>query len=106
MPGKSESCDCVFHFIEGGEYLVFSFQRGSEKQFYTHSWSGIKRLDEAEVEKTDLSYIAKESVPMKKVDLKSKMVSGLNWREVAFIFIGVLVIISVVIFVVKRTRKK
>ncbi|SCC17471.1 CbiN domain protein [Bacillus thuringiensis] len=27
--------DCVFHFVEGGEYLVYSSQRGSEKQLHT-----------------------------------------------------------------------
>ena len=38
--------DCVFHFVEGGEYLIYSSQRGSEKQLYTNSCSGTKRLDE------------------------------------------------------------
>ena len=40
--------DCVFHFVEGGEYLIYSSQRGSEKQLYTNSCSGTKRLDEDE----------------------------------------------------------
>lgn len=97
--------DCAFHFIDGGEYLVFSSQRGSEKQLYTHSCSGTKRLDEANVEKTALSHIAKESVPTKKVDLKDEMVSGLSWWQVTIISIGVLLII-VVIFIVRRNRKK
>ena len=25
--------DCVFHFVEGGEYLVYSSQRGSENDY-------------------------------------------------------------------------
>ena len=53
-----------------------------------------------------LSHIAKESVPTKKVDLKGDMVSGLSWWQVAIISIGVLLIIAVVIFIVRRTRKK
>ena len=62
--------DCVFHFVEGGEYLVYSSQRGSEKRLHTNSCSRTKRLDEAGADKVALSQIAKESVPTKKVDLK------------------------------------
>lgn len=62
--------DCVFHFVEGGEYLIYSSQRGSEKQLHTNSCSGTKRLDEAGADKVALRQIAKESVPTKKVDLK------------------------------------
>ncbi|EJR55867.1 hypothetical protein IIM_00959 [Bacillus cereus VD107] len=98
--------DCVFHFLEGGEYLVFSSQRGEEKQLYTHSCSGTKRLDEAEMEKNVLSHIAKESVPSKKVNLKGDMANGLSWWKVAIISIGVLLIIAFVIFIVRRARKK
>ncbi|PGM53811.1 cobalamin biosynthesis protein CbiN [Bacillus cereus] len=98
--------DCVFHFLEGEEYLVFSSQRGEEKQLYTHSCSGTKRLDEAEMEKNALSHIAKESVPSKKVNLKGDMANGLSWWKVAIIFIGVLLIIAFVIFIVRKVRKK
>ncbi|MED0968548.1 cobalamin biosynthesis protein CbiN [Bacillus paramycoides] len=98
--------DCVFHFLEGGEYLVFSSQRGEEKQLYTHSCSGTKRLDEAEMEKNALSHIAKGSVPSKKVNLKGDMVNGLSWWKVAIISIGVLLIIALVIFMVRKVRKK
>ncbi|MDA1566890.1 cobalamin biosynthesis protein CbiN [Bacillus cereus] len=98
--------DCMFRFVEGGEYLVFSTQRGSEKQLYTNSCSGTKRLDEAGADKAALSQIAKESVPTKKVDLKGEMVSGLNWRQVAIISIGLLLMIVFVIFIVRKTRKK
>jgi hypothetical protein len=98
--------DCAFHFLEGVEYLVFSSQRGEEKHLYTHSCSGTKRLAEAAVEKTVLSHITKESVPTKKVDLKDGMVSGLSWWQVTIISISVLLIIAVVIFIVRRTRKK
>ncbi|HGH7193711.1 TPA: cobalamin biosynthesis protein CbiN [Bacillus wiedmannii] len=98
--------DCVFHFVEGGEYLVYSSQRGSEKQLHTHSCSGTKRLDEAGADKVALSQITKESVPTKKVDLKDGMVSGLSWWQVAIIFIGLLWVITLVIFIVRRTRKK
>ncbi|PEM22469.1 cobalamin biosynthesis protein CbiN [Bacillus toyonensis] len=98
--------DCVFHFVEGGEYLVFSSQRGSEKQLHTHSCSGTKRLDEAGVDKAALSHIAKESVPTKKVNLKGGMVSGFSRWQVAIISIGLLLIIAVVSFFVRRTRKK
>ena len=85
--------DCMFRFVEGGEYLVFSTQRGSEKQLHTNSCSGTKRLDEVGADKAALSQIAKESVPTKKVDLKGEMVSGLNWRQVAIISIGLLLMI-------------
>ncbi|HDR4863995.1 TPA: cobalamin biosynthesis protein CbiN [Bacillus cereus] len=98
--------DCMFRFVEGGEYLVFSTQRGSEKQLHTNSCSGTKRLDEAGADKAALSQIAKESVPTKKVDLKGEMVSGLNWRQVAIISIGLLLMIVFFIFVVRKTRKK
>ena len=98
--------DCMFRFVEGGGYLVFSTQRGSEKQLQTNSCSRTKRLDEAGADKAALSQIAKESVPMKKVDLKGEMVSGLNWRQVAIISIGLLLMIVFVIFIVRKTRKK
>ncbi|HEB2431562.1 TPA: cobalamin biosynthesis protein CbiN [Bacillus cereus] len=98
--------DCMFRFVEEGEYLVFSTQRGSEKQLHTNSCSGTKRLDEAGADKAALSQIAKESVPTKKVDLKGEMVSGLNWRQVAIISIGLLLMIVFVIFIVRKTRKK
>ncbi|ACM12264.1 cobalamin biosynthesis protein CbiN [Bacillus paranthracis] len=95
--------DCVFHFVEGGEYLIYSSQRGSEKQLHTNSCSGTKRLDEAGADKVALRQIAKESVPTKKVDLKGEMVSGFSWWQVAIISICLLLII---VFVVRRTRKK
>ncbi len=95
--------DCVFHFVEGGEYLVYSSQRGSEKQLHTRSCSGTKRLDEAGADKVALSQIAKESVPTKEVDLKGEMESGFSRWQVAIISIGLLLII---VFVVRRTRKK
>ncbi|MCU5704228.1 cobalamin biosynthesis protein CbiN [Bacillus wiedmannii] len=98
--------DCVFHFVEGGEYLVYSSQRGSEKQLHTHSCSGTKRLDEAGAEKVALSQIAKESIPTKKVDLKGKMVSGFSWLQVVTLSIGLLLIVAFVIFSVRRMRKK
>ncbi|WP_147808302.1 cobalamin biosynthesis protein CbiN [Bacillus sp. SH7-1] len=98
--------DCVFHFVEGGEYLVYSSQRGSEKQLYTHSCSGTKRLDEAEMERNTLSHIAKGVAPTKKVDLKGDMVSGFSRWQVAIISIGLLLIVTLVIFIVRRTRKK
>ncbi|MGU3351379.1 cobalamin biosynthesis protein CbiN [Bacillus sp. M5A3_1b] len=98
--------DCVFHFVEGGEYLVYSSQRGSEKQLHTHSCSGTKRLDEAGAEKVALSQITKESIPTKKVDLKGKMVSGFSWLQVVTLSIGLLLIVAFVIFSVRRMRKK
>ncbi|PEL62158.1 cobalamin biosynthesis protein CbiN [Bacillus wiedmannii] len=98
--------DCVFHFVEGGEYLVYSSQRGSEKQLHTHSCSGTKRLDEAGAEKVALSQIAKESIPTKKVDLKGKVVSGFSWWQVVTLSIGLLLIVAFVIFSVRRMRKK
>ncbi|PEL83630.1 cobalamin biosynthesis protein CbiN [Bacillus wiedmannii] len=98
--------DCVFHFVEGGEYLVYSSQRGSEKQLHTHSCSGTKRLDEAGAEKVALSQTAKESIPTKKVDLKGKMVSGFSWWQVVTLSIGLLLIVAFVIFSVRRMRKK
>ncbi|PEM25950.1 cobalamin biosynthesis protein CbiN [Bacillus wiedmannii] len=98
--------DCVFHFVEGGEYLVYSSQRGSEKQLHTHSCSRTKRLDEAGADKVALSQITKESVPTKKVDLKWTMVSGFSWWKVVTITIGLLLIVALVIFSVRRMRKK
>ncbi|EJV61187.1 cobalt transporter CbiN [Bacillus mycoides] len=95
---------CGFPFAEGGEYLVFSSYRG-EGKLETSICSGTKRLDEAEAKKKALAQIAKESVPTKKVDLKDEMVSGLSWWQVTIISIGVLLII-VVIFIVRRNRKK
>ena len=82
--------DCVFHFVEGGEYLVYSSQRGSEKRLHTNSCSRTKRLD----------------VPTKKVDLKGEMVSGFSWWQIAIISIGLLLIIAVVIFIMRKMRKK
>lgn len=98
--------DCVYHFLEGGEYLVYSSQRGSEKQLHTHSCSGTKRLDEAGADKVALSQIAKESVPTKKVDLKDDMLKGLSWWQVVTLSIGLLLIVVLVIFIVRKTRKK
>lgn len=95
--------DCVFHFVEGGEYLVYSSQRGSEKQLHTNSCSRTKRLDEAGADKVALSQIAKESVPTNEVDLKGERVSSFSRWQVAIISIGLLLII---VFVVRRTRKK
>ncbi|HDR6311242.1 TPA: cobalamin biosynthesis protein CbiN [Bacillus cereus] len=97
--------DCVFHFVEGGEYLVYSSQRGPEKQLNTHSCSGTKRLDEAGADEVALSQIAKESIPTKKVDLKGDMVSGFSWWQVAILTIGLLLIVAVVIFIVKERAK-
>ncbi|MFK4423266.1 cobalamin biosynthesis protein CbiN [Bacillus sp. RC51] len=102
----SSSSSCAFRFAEGGEYLVFSSHRGEVKLLETSSCSGTKRLDEAEIEKMALRHIAKESVPTKKVDLKDEMVSGLSWWQVTIISIGVLLLIAVVIFIVRRTRNK
>ncbi|MBK5430640.1 MULTISPECIES: cobalamin biosynthesis protein CbiN [Bacillus] len=96
---------CAFPFAKGGEYLVFSSYRGEEK-LETSICSGTKRLDEAEIEKTALSHIAKESVPTKKVDLKGGMVNGFRWGQLVIISIGLLLIIAVVIFIVRRIRKK
>ncbi|MDM5461974.1 MULTISPECIES: cobalamin biosynthesis protein CbiN [Bacillus cereus group] len=96
---------CTFRFAEGGEYLVFSSYTG-EKKLGTSICSGTKRLDDAKMEKQTLSHIAKESTPTKKVDLKGEIVSGLSWWQVAIISISVLLIIAVVIFIVRRTRKK
>ncbi|MEC5236588.1 cobalamin biosynthesis protein CbiN [Bacillus mycoides] len=103
---SSSSSSCAFRFAEGGEYRVFSSHRGEVKLLETSSCSGTKRLDEAEIEKMALRHIAKESVPKKKVDLKDEMVSGLSWWQVTIISIGVLLLIAVVIFIVRRTRKK
>ncbi|MBE7103352.1 cobalamin biosynthesis protein CbiN [Bacillus cereus] len=96
---------CAFPFAKGGEYLVFSSYRGEEK-LETSICSGTKRLDEAEVEKTALSHIAKESVPTKKVSLKGNMVNGFRWGQLVIISIGVLLIIAIAILIVRRTRKK
>ncbi|PES75845.1 cobalamin biosynthesis protein CbiN [Bacillus cereus] len=96
---------CTFRFAEGGEYLVFSSYRG-EGKLETSMCSGTKRLDEAEMERNTLSHIAKEAVPTKKVDLKDEMVSGLSWWQVVTISIGLLLIVALVIFIVRRTRKK
>ena len=76
------------------------------KLLETSSCSGTKRLDEAEIEKMALRHPAKESVPTKKVNLKGDMVSGLSLWQVVVIVIGVLFIVAVVIFIVKRIRKK
>ncbi|MBE7121760.1 cobalamin biosynthesis protein CbiN [Bacillus cereus] len=102
----SSSSSCAFRFAEGGEYIVFSSHRGEEKLLETSICSGTKRLDEAEVEKTALSHIAKESVPTKKVSLKGNMVNGFRWGQLVIISIGVLLIIAIAILVVRRTRKK
>ena len=96
--------DCMFRFVEGGEYLVFSTQRGSEKQLHTNSCSGTKRLDEVGADKAALSQIAKESVPTKKVDLKGEMVSGLNWQS-CYYFHWFVIDDCFVIFIVRKTRK-
>jgi len=98
--------DCVFHFVEGGEYLIYSSQRGSEKQLYTNSCSGTKRLDEAGADKVTLSQIAKESVPTKKVDLKGGMLNVLSWWQVVTLSVGLLLIVALVIFIVRKKRKK
>ncbi|QWU44629.1 MULTISPECIES: cobalamin biosynthesis protein CbiN [Bacillus] len=96
---------CAFPFVKGGEYLIFSSYRG-EGKLETSLCSGTKRIDEAEIEKNALSHIAKESTPTKKVELKDEMVSGLSWWQVTIISIGLLLIIAVVIFIVRRKRKK
>ncbi|MBG9539605.1 cobalamin biosynthesis protein CbiN [Bacillus thuringiensis] len=96
---------CTFPFAEGGEYLVFSSYRG-EGQLETSMCSGTKRLDEAGADKVALSQIAKGSVPTKKVDLKGEMVSGFSWWQIAIISIGLLLIIAVVIFIMRKMRKK
>ncbi|MGW5955405.1 cobalamin biosynthesis protein CbiN [Bacillus mycoides] len=101
----SSSSSCAFRFAEGGEYLVFSSYRGAGK-LETSMCSGTKRLDEAEMERNTLSHIAKEAVPTKKVDLKDEMVSGLSWWQVVTLSIGLLLIVVLVIFIVRRTRKK
>ncbi|MDA1806055.1 cobalamin biosynthesis protein CbiN [Bacillus cereus group sp. BY32LC] len=98
--------DCVFHFVEGGEYLVYSSQRGSEKQLHTNSCSRTKRLDEAEIERNTLSHIAKGVAPTKKVDLKGEMVSGFSRWQVVTLSVGLLLIVALVIFIVRKTRKK
>ncbi|MGH0925656.1 cobalamin biosynthesis protein CbiN [Bacillus pacificus] len=98
--------DCVFHFVEGGEYLVYSSQRGLEKQLHTNSCSRTKRLDEAGADKVTLSQIAKESVPTKKVDLKGGMLNGLSWWQVLTLSVGLLLIVALVIFIVRKKRKK
>ncbi|HFK1451316.1 MULTISPECIES: cobalamin biosynthesis protein CbiN [Bacillus cereus group] len=98
--------DCVFHFVEGGEYLVYSSQRGLEKQLHTNSCSRTKRLDEAGADKVTLSQIAKESVPTKKVDLKGGMLNGLSWWQVVTLSVGLLLIVALVIFIVRKKRKK
>ncbi|GAB6615028.1 MULTISPECIES: cobalamin biosynthesis protein CbiN [Bacillus] len=96
---------CTFPFSEGGEYLVFSSYRGEEK-LETSMCSGTKRLDEAGADKVALSQIAKESVPTKKVDLKGGMLNGLSWWQVVTLSVGLLLIAVLVIFSVRRTRKK
>ncbi|MGG0299984.1 cobalamin biosynthesis protein CbiN [Bacillus albus] len=96
---------CTFSFGEGGEYLVFAFNRG-EGKLETSMCSGTKRLDEAGADKVALSQIAKESVPTKKVNLKDNTVSGFSWWQVVTLSIGLLLIIAVVIFIVRRMRKK
>lgn len=98
--------DCVFHFVKGGEYLVYSSQRGLEKQLHTNSCSRTKRLDEAGADKVTLSQIAKESVPTKKVDLKGGMLNGLSWWQVVTLSVGLLLIVALVIFIVRKKRKK
>ena len=57
-------------------------------------------------DKVALSQFAKESLPTKKVDLKGEMVSGFSWWRVAIISMGLLLIITFVIFIVRRTREK
>ncbi|HFJ9315699.1 MULTISPECIES: cobalamin biosynthesis protein CbiN [Bacillus] len=96
---------CTFPFSEGGEYLVFSSYRG-EENLETSMCSGTKRLDEAGADKVALSQIAKESVPTKKVDLKGGMLNGLSWRQVVTLSVGLLLIVVLVVFSVRRTRKK
>lgn len=73
---------CTFPFAEGGEYLVFSSYRGEEK-LETSMCSGTK-----------------------KVDLKGDMVNGFSWWQVVTLSIGLLLIVALVIFIVRRTRKK
>ncbi|KKZ92284.1 hypothetical protein B4147_1520 [Bacillus wiedmannii] len=53
-----------------------------------------------------LSQIAKESVPTKKGDLKGGKLNGLSWWQVVTLSIGLLLIVALVIFIVRRTRKK
>ncbi|PEW76744.1 cobalamin biosynthesis protein CbiN [Bacillus cereus] len=96
---------CTFPFGEGGEYLVFAFNRG-EGKLETSMCSGTKRLDEAGADKVVLSQIAKESVPTKKVDLKDDMLNGFSWWQVVTLSVGLLLIVVLVIFIVRRTRKK
>ncbi|HDR4421709.1 TPA: cobalamin biosynthesis protein CbiN [Bacillus cereus] len=96
---------CAFRFAEGGEYLVFSSYRGDET-LETSMCSGTKRLDEAGADKVALSHIAKESVPTKKVDLKGGMLNGFSWWQVVTLSVGLLLIAVLVIFSVRRTRKK
>ncbi|MCU5375832.1 cobalamin biosynthesis protein CbiN [Bacillus cereus] len=96
---------CAFRFAEGGAYLVFSSYRGDEN-LETSMCSGTKRLDEAGADKVALSQIAKESVPTKKVDLKDDMLNGFSWWQVVTLSAGLLLIVVLVIFSVRRTRKK
>lgn len=96
---------CTFRFAEGGEYLVFSSYRG-EGKLETSMCSGTQRLDEAELKRNALSHIAKESVPTKKVDLKGGMLNGLSWWQVVTLSVGLLLIVVLVIFSVRKTRKK
>ncbi|OQR56084.1 cobalamin biosynthesis protein CbiN [Bacillus sp. CDB3] len=96
---------CTFRFAEGGEYLVFSSYRGEEK-LETSICSGTQRLDEAELKRNALNHIAKESIPTKKVNLKGEMVDAFSWWQVVTLSIGLLLIVAVVIFIVRRTRKK
>ncbi|MDQ4484585.1 cobalamin biosynthesis protein CbiN [Bacillus cereus] len=96
---------CTFPFTEGGEYLVFSSYRG-EGQLETSMCSGTKRLDEAGADKVALSQIAKESVPTKEVDLKDDMLNGLSWWQVVTLSVGLLLIVALVIFSVRRMCKK
>ncbi|KFM98477.1 cbiN domain protein [Bacillus clarus] len=72
----------------------------------TSSCSGTKRLDEAEMEKTALSHIAKGTVPTKKVNLERAMPNHFQVSHIVIFTMGVLVVIVALIFIVRRIRKK
>ena len=85
--------------------LSIFFSKRIGKQLHTNSCSRTKRLDEAGADKVTLSQIAKESVPTKKVDLKGGMLNGLSWWQILTLSVGLLLIVALVIFIVRKSAK-
>ncbi|WP_407639477.1 cobalamin biosynthesis protein CbiN [Bacillus gaemokensis] len=97
---------CMFPFAKGGEYLVFSSQRGTEDQLYTSSCSGTKPLARAETDISVLSHITKGNVPTKQVNLEGDMPNHSKISNTAIVAVVALFAIIIGVFVIRRMRKK